>query len=89
MLFLEIGLKSHCATVVLLQICPYCWKAKAFEKLAAQLSFKSKLVTFVKKLRLAQNTVRNCPVARNWRQNTLRNRRFAPNWPVLLGSQSL
>ena len=44
---------------------------------------------FVKKLKFVQNTVWNCPAARNWRQNTLRNCRFASNWPLLLRSQSL
>ena len=48
-----------------------------------------KLVTFVKKPKLVQNTVGNYPVARDWRQNTLRNRRFPLNWPELLGSQSM
>ena len=38
MLLLEIGPKSDCATVVLLQIGPYCEEAKACEKLHAQLS---------------------------------------------------
>ena len=32
--------------------------------------------------------MRNCPVARNWRQYTLRNRRFASNRPVLLKAKA-
>ena len=63
MLLLEIGLKSVCATVVLLQIGPYCSEGKACVKDCAQLSccskltskhsvqlsFCSKLATFVEK----------------------------------------
>ena len=84
MLLLEIGLKSLCATVVLLQMGHFCWKAKTCPKHRAQQSccwklaskhspqllFCLKLVTFLKKLTLVQNLLRNCPVARNWRQNT-------------------
>ena len=40
---------------------------------SAQVSFCLKLVTFVKKLNLVQNTMRNCPLAQNWGQNNLRN----------------
>ena len=36
-----------------------------------------------------QNIVRNCPVARNWRQNTLHNCRFSGNWRRLLKSLKL
>ena len=43
-----------------------------------------KSVTFFKKLNLVQITVRNCPVARIWRQNTLRNCRFPSNWRLSL-----
>ena len=32
------------------------------------------LVTFVKKLKLVPNIVRDCPVARNWRQKNSRKR---------------
>ena len=38
MLLLKIGPKSDCPTVVLLQIGPYCYEAKACEKLRVQLS---------------------------------------------------
>ena len=50
-----------------------CCCSKLASNHSAQLSFCLKLVTFVKKLNLVQNTMRNCPVAENWRQNTLRN----------------
>ena len=36
-----------------------------------------KLATFANKLKLLQNTVRNCPEVCNWRQNTLRSSHFA------------
>ena len=63
MVVLAIGLKSLCATVVLLQIGPYCSEGKACvkhraqlsccsklaSKQSAQLSFCSKLATFVEK----------------------------------------
>ena len=45
MLLLEIGLKSLCATVVLLQIGPYCSEGKACVKHRAQLSCCSKLAS--------------------------------------------
>ena len=68
MLLLEIGLRSHLATVVLLQIGPYCSEGKACEKHRAQLSCCSKLaskhsaqlslflksVTFFRKLNLGK-----------------------------------
>ena len=66
-LLLEIGVKTLCATVVLLKK----WRL------------------LLKSLKLVQNTVHNCPVARNWRQNTLRNCRFASNWRLLLKSLKL
>ena len=54
--------------------------AKYFDaKHSAQLSFCLNLGTFVKKPKLVQKTVRNCPVAWNWRQHTLRNCRFFIN----------
>ena len=55
----------------------------------AQLSFCLKLATFLNKLKLVQNTVRNHAVARNWPQVRLCNCRFASNWTVLLGRKSL
>ena len=58
-------------------------------KHSAQQSFCFKWATFLKKLKLVQNTVRNSAVARNWPQVRLRNCRFAPNWNVLLGTLSL
>ena len=39
-------------------------------KHCAQLSFFLNLATFVKRLKLVEKTVRNCPVSRNWPQNT-------------------
>ena len=48
-----------------------------------------KLVPFVIKQKLVENTVRNFPAARNSRPNSLHNCRFASNWPKLSGSQSL
>ena len=63
--------------------------SKLASKPSAQLSFCLKVATFVKKLKLVQNTVHNCLVARNWRQNTLRNCRFAWNWRLLLKSLKL
>ena len=63
--------------------------SKLASKHSAQLSCCLKVVTFVKKLKLVQNTVHNCPVARNWRQNTLRKCRFAWNWRLLLKSLKL
>ena len=63
--------------------------SKLASKPSAQLSFCLRVVTFVKKLKLVQNTVHNCLVARNWRQNTLRNCRFAWNWRLLLKSLKL
>ena len=50
-----------------------CCLSKLASNHSAQLSFSLKLMTFVKKLNHVQNTLRNCPVAQNWRQNTLRN----------------
>ena len=50
-----------------------CCCSKLASNHSAQLSFCLKLVTFGKKLNHVQNTLRNCPVAENWRQNTLRN----------------
>ena len=41
----------------------------------AQLSFYFKLARIIRQQKRATKTVRNCPVARNWRQNTLRNGR--------------
>ena len=61
--------KTLCATVRLLK--------KFASQSSAQLTFCLKLATFVNKLRLVQNTVRNCPVSSNRRQNTLRNCRSA------------
>ena len=72
-LLLEIGVKTLCANVVLLQINPYCWEAKACEKRRAQLSciskfasnhtaqllFCFKLVRIVRNLKLVRNSVRN------------------------------
>ena len=80
MLLLEIGLKSLCATVVLLQIGPYCsegkacvkhraqlsWFLKLVSKHSVQLTFCLKLATFVKNLKFVKNTVRNSAVAWNW-----------------------
>ena len=99
-LLLEIDTKTLSATVLLLQIGPYCYEAKACEKRraqlfccsklapnhAAQLSLCLKWATFVRKLKLVQNTVRNRAVARNWPQVRLRNFLFASNWAVLLRS---
>ena len=62
---------------------------KLCKKHAAQLSFCLKLVTFVKKLNLFKNTVRSCPVARNWLQNNLCNCRFAWTWRLLITSYKL
>ena len=76
-LLLEIGVISFCELVVLLRICPYCWEAKACEKRraqlscclklapnhTAQLSFCLKWATFLKKLKLVQNTVRSRAIA--------------------------
>ena len=81
----------------------FCLEGKAWGKHCAQLSFCSTLATnhnaqlsfclkwatFLIKLKLVQNTVRNRAVARNWPQVRLRNCPFAWNWPVLLGSQNL
>ena len=81
----------------------FCLEGKAWGKHCAQLSFCSTLATnhnaqlsfclkwatFLIKLKLVQNTVRNSAVARNCSQVRLRNCRFAWNWPVLLGSQNL
>ena len=53
-------------------------------KHCALMSLCLKLVTFVKKLKLVQNPLRNCSVPRNWRQNTLRNCRFVLDWRLLL-----
>ena len=50
-----------------------CCLSKLASNHSAQLSFCLKLMTFGKKLNHVQNTLRNCPVAENWRQNTLRN----------------
>ena len=102
MLLLEIGVKTLSASVDFLEIGDFCYKAKncpkqrtqpsCCSKLAskhsAQMSFCLKLATFFKKVKLVQNTVRNCPVARNWRQNTLRNCRFW-HWRLLLTSENL
>ena len=40
--------------------------SKLESKHFAELSFSSKLATFVKELKLVPNTVRNCPVICNW-----------------------
>ena len=42
-LLLKLCVKTLCATVVLLQINPYSWKAKACEKSRAQFSCNCKL----------------------------------------------
>ena len=97
-LLLEIGVKTHCATVVLLQIGDFCSKVETCPKDCAQLSccwqLASKhsaqlsnclnLASFDNKLKLVQNTVRNCPFAWNWRQNTMRNCRFSWILRILL-----
>ena len=57
MLLLEIGLKSLCGTVVLLQIAPYCLEGKACVKHRAQLSCARNW---------RQNTLHNCLFVRNW-----------------------
>ena len=97
MLLLQIGVKTLCGVVDFLEIGDFCYKANTCQKQRAQLSccsklalkhsvqlsFCLKLATFVKKVKLVKNTVRNRPVAWKWRQNTLRNGRFAWNWRLL------
>ena len=87
LLLLEIGVKALCANVVVLEIGDFCSKAKSCPKPLAQLfccskmapkhsaqmSFRSRLATFVKKRKLVQNTVRNCRVAWNLGLNSLPN----------------
>ena len=88
MLLLEFGPKSDGATLVFLQIGPYCRQAKACEKRQAQLlccskfassetsqlSFCSKLGRIVRKLQPVGDCVRNCPVKNlTLVQNTVRN----------------
>ena len=48
----------------------YCLRSKTLE-------------TFVNKLNLVQNKVRNCPIAQNWRQKSLRN--YRPPVALVLG----
>ena len=89
-LLLEFGVKTLCATVVVIEIGNFCLKATTCLKPLAQLSCCLKfgckhsaqltlylnLASFVTNLKLIQNTVRNCPIARNWHQKSLRNCRF-------------
>ena len=91
--------ETACATVLLIQIGAFCYKAKCCAKHRAQLSCCSKFAskhsaqqsfclkwaTFYIKLKLVQNAICNRAVARNWLQVRLRNGRFPWNWPVLLG----
>ena len=102
-LLLEIGVKTLCATVFLFEIGHFCWKAttcpkhraqhfcssKLASKHTAQMSLCLKSVTFVEKLKVVQNPLRNCSVARKWRQNTLRKCRFVLDWLLLLRSENL
>ena len=67
---------------------PYCC-SKLASNHSGQLLFCFKLARIVRNVKLVWNTVRNCPVARNWRQNTLRNCLFVRNWLLLLRSQNL
>ena len=99
-LLLKFCVKTLCKTVVVLEIGNFSKKAKPCAKHCAQLScclkFGSKhyaqhsiclsLASFDNKLKLFQNTMRNCVVARNWRQKAFRNCRFAWSWRLLLKS---
>ena len=80
----EIGVKTLCARLHFLELGVFWWHAKTCpkhraqlsccpkvaSKHCAQLSFFLNLATFVKRLKLVEKTVRNCPVSRNWPQNT-------------------
>ena len=63
-----------------------CWCLKLAPSHTEQLWFCFKLARIVKDLKLAQKTVRNCPVAWNWLQNILRNCCFAWDWRLVLKS---
>ena len=90
-LLLAFGVQTLCATVVLLQIGPFCKEAKACEKRraqlsccskfapsqTAQLSFCSKLGRIVRKLKPVGDCVRNCPVNSNWCLFLKKNKRCA------------
>ena len=54
-----------------------CCCSKLARNHTAQLSFCFKLARIIRKQKLVKNTVRNWPVAKNWRKKSLRNSRFA------------
>ena len=89
---LEIGVKTLWATVVLLQINPYCWEAKACEKRCAELLCSSKFApnhTAQLSFCLKWGTFLNCPVAQNLRQNALHNCRLPCNKRYFIQSLNL